>query len=113
MYWVVRSINNFIVELIRMIPGMGDFGNIMDENMFNAEEDTDDPATEENTEAVKENTQAVRDLQREFRNLPSGYKVNNTIYAAQDPAREVRPRPTLESGTRRRAGPFYNQRPRL
>lgn len=72
------NLNNALIGLIRMIPGLAEFGTMLTKEDFLGPQ-------EDNTEAVKENTRAIRDLAREFRNMPSGYKVNRTIYEAASP----------------------------
>jgi hypothetical protein len=71
--------------------------------------------TKDNTDAIKENTAAIRDFQREFRNLPSGFKVNaamyrasngvgpkgKTPYAPKDTMGEYTPPPTSAEAARR------------
>jgi len=67
-------LNNSIVKLIR---GMGfkGFGKIL------KDEDSEIPI-EYNTNALEANTEAVKDFTREFRNMPSNYKVNRSIFNA-------------------------------
>lgn len=76
--------NNAIVGMIRMLPGMADFGSILDPTTFEVTADNTAAAVD-NTTATHNNTKAVRDLAREFRNLPQGYKVNYPIYTSQNP----------------------------
>lgn len=45
----------------------------------------DDPVRD-NTDATKENTATLRDLAREFKNLPSGYKIAGADFATSNPA---------------------------
>jgi len=72
------NLNNALIGLIRMIPGLAEFGTMLTKEDFLGPQ-------EDNTEAVKENTRAIRDLAREFRNVPSGYKVGRTVYEAASP----------------------------
>jgi hypothetical protein len=45
------------------------------------------PEEDENTDAINENTEALRDFSREFRNLPSNYKVEGAIFSASQAVR--------------------------
>lgn len=74
--------HNGILGLIRNIPGMEDFGTMLQASDFEWDDGEGDGPTEDNTDAINENTRAVRDLAREFHNLPSGYKGNAAMYNA-------------------------------
>jgi hypothetical protein len=78
------NFHNGILGLIRMIPGMEEFGTMLQSSDFEWDDGSADEPTEDNTDAVNENTRALRDLAREFHNLPSGYKGNAAVYNASD-----------------------------
>lgn len=64
------------------------------------------PEFDEHSDAVRENTKAVRDLAREFRNLPSGYKIAGADFATS----RGTPRPIISGRLEGAAADFVNQR---
>jgi hypothetical protein len=76
-----RNLGNFLQAKIKTDLGLANFGNMIQKSMF----EDNVTATADNTDATKSNTEAVRDLAREFRNMPSGYKVNYPIYESTAP----------------------------
>lgn len=104
--WVMDQINDAIVNFVRAIPGLGDFGTLSSERKAaegrlakNTSENTD--ALDDNTEATKDNTETLRDFAREFRNLPSMVRINQSIYDANKPTPILNTRGTtaVEAGT--------------
>jgi hypothetical protein len=63
---------------------------------------------EENTKAVEANTQAIRDLSREFRNLPSGYKIASADFATSRP-----PGPGGSGTLSGAAGAYFGERSQM
>lgn len=80
-------INNGIVKFMRDTFGLQGFGKFLDKDDF---ESPLVDALEDNEDAVKENTKALRDFAREFRNLPQGYKVEGSLFAAEAPRASTR-----------------------
>jgi len=78
---------NFITEMIRKIPGLGEFGKIMTREELFAPFDPVEEATEDNTEAIKQNTAALKDFVREFRNMPANFKAEGYIFDSQQDGR--------------------------
>jgi hypothetical protein len=74
---------NAIIDLIRTVPGMADFGMHMEH--FDLGLDAIDYENERLTDALDRNTNELRDMNREVTNIPAGYKTNLAIFNATDP----------------------------
>lgn len=101
--------NNFIVTMMRKVLGdkYGDKYSAQERDKIRqAIFGTDNGPVEDNNDAVKENTKAVRDLAREFKNLPSGYKIAGADFATS----RGTPRPVVGGVLSGDAASWANQR---